>query len=335
MDHLDSLIAEIKSKVWDWELNVFDIQERSGGHPLYVVGMAVLEELGLVDGWKIDRQTLAKYILAVEGQYKPNPYHNATHAADFTQAAAVVLKSVHQHMGQLSQLEDFCVIMASVVHDLSHPGVNNDFLVKSRDSTAIVYNDRSVNENMHVSKAFQLALENPELNIFSKFSDEEYMQARRWIVGMVLSTDMAVHYELLNKYKAALSQEPDERAWKERDLMYQMVVHIADLINTARPFNLALKWGELVTTEFLQQGGKEAQLGLPVSRPCDHQLVSLPGAQLFVIDTFVLPTLELLQTTAPSFVQMVQPRLQDAKKKWQQLAAAGVKHPQQTYPEVN
>lgn len=265
------------------------------------------------DGWKIDRQTLAKYILAVEGQYKPNPYHNATHAADFTQAAAVVLKSVHQHMGQLSQLEDFCVIMASVVHDLSHPGVNNDFLVKSRDSTAIVYNDRSVNENMHVSKAFQLALENPELNIFSKFSDEEYMQvregyqlrcpatqhgrpccpnvacdsrlqsnlllnvlcpwqlairvpqlvvltgtccgmqARRWIVGMVLSTDMAVHYELLNKYKAALSQEPDERAWKERDLMYQMVVHIADLINTARPFNLALKWGELVTTEFLQQ----------------------------------------------------------------------------------
>lgn len=40
------------------------------------------------------------------------------------------------------------------------------------------------------------------------------------------------------------------------------------------------------------QGGKEAQLGLPVSRPCDHQLVSLPGAQLFVIDTFVLVSLE-------------------------------------------
>lgn len=62
---------------------------------------------------------------------------------------------------------------------------------------------------------------------------------------------------------------------------------------------------------------------------------ALQPAHTLSLLCYLQPTLELLQTTAPSFVQMVQPRLQDAKKKWQQLAAAGVKHPQQTYPEVN
>lgn len=79
----------------------------------------------------------------------------------------------------LSKLERFAVIFASAVHDLSHPGVNNMFLIKTRDKQAMVYNDRSVNENMHASLAFNLALEHKDLNLFSKFSTAEYEQVRR------------------------------------------------------------------------------------------------------------------------------------------------------------
>jgi hypothetical protein len=42
----------------------------------------------------------------------------------------------------LTRMERFCIIFASAVHDLGHPGLNNDFLVRSRDRQAIIYNDR-------------------------------------------------------------------------------------------------------------------------------------------------------------------------------------------------
>lgn len=76
----------------------------------------------------------------------------------------------------LSKLERFAIILASAVHDLGHPGVNNVFLVKTRDKQALTYNDRSVNENMHASLAFTLALEHDDLNLFRRFSTAEYEQ---------------------------------------------------------------------------------------------------------------------------------------------------------------
>jgi hypothetical protein len=38
-------------------------------------------------------------------------------------------------------------------------------------------------------------------------------------------------------------------------LLLQMTVHLADLANPARPFNLASAWAERVVTEFLAQVG--------------------------------------------------------------------------------
>lgn len=65
----------------------------------------------------------------------------------------------------LRPLETFCVIFACAIHDVGHAGVNNDFLVKTQHEWAMVYNDTSVNENMHVRVAFEI-LQDPACNIF-------------------------------------------------------------------------------------------------------------------------------------------------------------------------
>lgn len=73
---------------------------------------------------------------------------------------------------------------------------------------------------------------------------------------MVLSTDMDVHFKLLERYAAALAAQPDVRTWadlEQRSLLFQMLVHLADLANPARPWPLALTWAEMVVTEFLAQ----------------------------------------------------------------------------------
>lgn len=79
------------------------------------------------------------------------------------------------------------------------------------------------------------------------------------MLDMVLSTDMDVHFALLKRYEDALKAEPDVRKWTSldaRSLVFQMLVHLADLANPSRPWPLALKWAEQVVTEFLSQVGE-------------------------------------------------------------------------------
>lgn len=95
------------------------------------------------DAWKLDRQVVVRYLNSIEKLYHANPYHNNIHAADVTQTAAVIMRALSQQLpGGLSPLERLSIILAAAVHDLAHPGVNNDFLIKTRDKQALVYNDR-------------------------------------------------------------------------------------------------------------------------------------------------------------------------------------------------
>lgn len=101
-------------------------------------------------------------------------------------------------------------------------------------------------------------------------------QVRQLVLDMVLSTDMDVHFKLLERYAAALAAQPDVRTWSEleqRSLLFQMLVHLADLANPARPWPLALTWAEMVVTEFLAQvrrggGALELTRRSPPGRCC-------------------------------------------------------------------
>ena len=88
----------------------------------------------------------------------------------------------------LSSLQAVACILAAVGHDFRHPGINNNLLVHQRDDLAIVYNDKSVLEQMHLTEFFKL-LKRPECNVFSKLSRAQYTEVRKAIIQMVLATD--------------------------------------------------------------------------------------------------------------------------------------------------
>jgi hypothetical protein len=47
-------------------------------------------------------------------------------------------------------------IIASFCHDVAHPGLNNRYLLITKDKLALRYNDASVLENMHAATVFKL-----------------------------------------------------------------------------------------------------------------------------------------------------------------------------------
>ena len=59
-----------------------------------------------------------------------------------------------------------------------------------------MYNDNSVNENMHTAKAFQILLV-PENNFVSHLPEQHFKFFRRTLISIILSTDMAGHTDLI------------------------------------------------------------------------------------------------------------------------------------------
>ena len=68
---------------------------------------------------------------------------NWVHAADVTASLYYFLQqpALARHTSPLDML---AALLAAVVHDLGHPGVNNTFLETTRDALSVTYNDSSV-----------------------------------------------------------------------------------------------------------------------------------------------------------------------------------------------
>lgn len=104
----------------------------------------------------------------MEQRYLDNPYHNNVHAVDVVQSSYTIYKNLQSHI-KLLPLELFCLIIGAAVHDVEHPGVNNEFMVNTRAPEAIKYNNRSVNENSHASAAFRVLL-HENFNVLEELS---------------------------------------------------------------------------------------------------------------------------------------------------------------------
>mmetsp|Transcript_29245 Transcript_29245/g.34443 ORF Transcript_29245/g.34443 Transcript_29245/m.34443 type:complete len:1163 (+) Transcript_29245:81-3569(+) len=94
-------------------------------------------------------------------------------------------------------------LIAAMVHDYEHPGVNNTFLVKSFSQRSLLYNDKHVNEQHHVAAAFSL-LRKSEFNFLSHFSQEDFISFRQLIIDLVIGTDMDESNKILNNFKESV-----------------------------------------------------------------------------------------------------------------------------------
>lgn len=323
---------ELEAKLLSWECNAFEIAEKTSNRPLEFVVMSLMNRHELLEHFGIPEQVFRTYIRSIERLYdSSNPYHNNTHAADVSQAVGVILGNslindsdddltkASGIAASLTKIELFAIILGAAIHDVNHPGVTNDFLVNSKADVAFRYNDRSVNENHHISVAFKVARE-PEQNVFDFFSPEDFNELRKLIIDMIFATDMAGHGGLVAKFTAAKKDcgvDPANWEGANRSLLLQMALHCADLSNASRPQKIAELWADQVLKEFFRQGDIERDRGMSVSPLCDRHTVKRAASQVGFIKFIVRPTLELFAPVSPRFEQNAMPNLSATLDYWQ------------------
>uniref|UniRef100_A0A3Q0TBB8 Phosphodiesterase n=1 Tax=Amphilophus citrinellus TaxID=61819 RepID=A0A3Q0TBB8_AMPCI len=274
-----------------WSFDVFALNDVSGDHALKTVFYELLTRYNLINYFKIPIPALISFADSLEMGYSKfkNPYHNLIHAADVTQTIHYLLiKSGMVHW--LTELEIFAIIFAAAIHDYEHTGTTNNFHIQTRSDTALLYNDRAVQENHHVSAAYRLLHNNEEMNILANLSKDDWRELRTLVVDMVLATDMSCHFQQIKAMKSLLQQS--EAIDKPKAL--SLLLHTADISHPAKCWDLHYRWTTSLLEEFFKQGDREAELGLSFSPLCDRKSTMVAQSQIGFIDFIVEPTFTVL-----------------------------------------
>ncbi|XP_054334949.1 dual specificity calcium/calmodulin-dependent 3',5'-cyclic nucleotide phosphodiesterase 1A isoform X7 [Pongo pygmaeus] len=290
-----------------WSFDVFALNEASGEHSLKFMIYELFTRYDLINRFKIPVSCLITFAEALEVGYSKykNPYHNLIHAADVTQTVHYIM--LHTGiMHWLTELEILAMVFAAAIHDYEHTGTTNNFHIQTRSDVAILYNDRSVLENHHVSAAYRL-MQEEEMNILINLSKDDWRDLRNLVIEMVLSTDMSGHFQQIKNIRNSL-QQPEGI---DRAKTMSLILHAADISHPAKSWKLHYRWTMALMEEFFLQGDKEAELGLPFSPLCDRKSTMVAQSQIGFIDFIVEPTFSLL---TDSTEKIVIPLIEEASK---------------------
>jgi hypothetical protein len=287
-------IVKVLDKVDEWDFDIFALQNETKGGSLFMMTYTLLYKHGLVQHFNINEQTLINFLLAVESGYHPNPYHNSVHAADVLQITHFIIETggLKSVIG-MTHNDCFAALLSAAIHDYDHPGFNNNFHIRTSAYLAILYNDRSVLENLHLAQVFDL-VKNPKYNVFASLSWDQYKDVRDTILEMVLSTDMGLHAKIYQTFRRRLTEEKEWTSKEDQRLALSIVIKMADISNCCRPPLLYAEWAKRIAAEFYNQGDTESRLNVPISPFMDRRKdkVDFPKGQISFMNYIVIPLFE-------------------------------------------
>ncbi|ORZ14239.1 hypothetical protein BCR42DRAFT_418351 [Absidia repens] len=309
--------ARLKARLCSWNFEPFDLTQYELIQCVFIVLKHILD-LPDLKHISMSDDELYDFLFDVANMYQSlNPYHNFLHAVDVMQATYYFLCQIsvitpmdphsspslspkpsrgryiwlgdHVSMSDLfSSFDVLALILASIGHDVGHPGVNNMFMIRTATPLALMYNDRSVLESFHAMAFFNIL----QRHCFQPFTEwqttAEYTRFRKIVVRSILATDMGLHDDYVNKIRGQrerLNVRPvditnQEQVEDEIILICGSLIKCADISNCARPFPVAKKWAEILQKEFHEQGDLEKELELTVLPINDRGKISLEDFQL-------------------------------------------------------
>ncbi|XP_065657890.1 3',5'-cyclic-AMP phosphodiesterase 4C isoform X8 [Hydra vulgaris] len=325
----DKKLEKLMENVDKWSFDISQLAVFTKNRPLLSITYTILQARDLLRPFKIRPWILANYINIIESHYVSEvSFHNSLHAADVVHATHCLLSS-SVFEGVFNDLEMLAAIIASAIHDVDHPGVNNQFLVNTSSQMALMYNDESVLENHHLAVAFQL-MQNDNCDILDSLSKSERQLFRKMVIEMVLATDNAKHMNILGSLKTMvetkrLSGSPVQLdTFNEKMHVLKCLVHCADLSNPTRPLDLYKMWVERLMEEFFRQGDIERERGMEISPMMDRQNPNVEKSQVVFIDYVVHPLWETWSDLVYPDAQEILDRLVTNREYYRSLSSTNM-----------
>ncbi|XP_043545216.1 high affinity cAMP-specific 3',5'-cyclic phosphodiesterase 7A isoform X2 [Chiloscyllium plagiosum] len=324
-DNYNGQAMRMLEKDGNWNFDIFLFDRLTNGNSLVTLTFHLFKYHGLIEHFHLDSVKLRRFLVMVQEDYhRNNPYHNAVHAADVTQAMHCFLKET-KIATSFSPWDVLLGLLAAMTHDMDHPGVNQPFLIKTNHYLASLYKNISVLENHHWRSAVCVLQES---KLFSHLAVEEIYQMESQLGSLILATDITRQNEFLTQFRTHLDRsdlcldeaghrhfmlqsgcqhppplpqqkcylcgvQSQENSWMKshviRSKKAKIALKCADISNPCRPWELSKQWSEKVTQEFFHQGDIERKHKLDISQLCDRHTETVANIQIGFITYVAKP----------------------------------------------
>ncbi|XP_029102986.1 dual 3',5'-cyclic-AMP and -GMP phosphodiesterase 11A isoform X2 [Scleropages formosus] len=165
---------------------------------MITAALRMFMELGMLQRFKIDYETLCRWLLTVRKNYRMVLYHNWRHAFNVCQCMFSMLTTAG-FQETLTELEILALIVGCICHDLDHRGTNNAFQAKTGSALSLLYGTSATMEHHHFNHAVMI-LQSEGHNIFSNLSSREYSDVMQLLKQSILATDLTLYFENRNTF---------------------------------------------------------------------------------------------------------------------------------------
>ncbi|XP_043932285.1 cAMP-specific 3',5'-cyclic phosphodiesterase 7B isoform X2 [Protopterus annectens] len=278
------------SKVGTWNFDIFLFDRLTNGNSLVTLLCHLFNVHGLIHHFQLDMVKLHRFFVMVQEDYhSQNPYHNAVHAADVTQAMHCYLKEP-KLARFVTPMDIMLGLMAAAAHDVDHPGVNQPFLIKTKHHLASLYQNVSVLENHHWRSTVGMLRES---GLLTHLPVDLIQDVEQQLGSLILATDISRQDEFLSRLKTHLdNKDLTLEDADHRHFMLQIALKCADICNPCRLWEMSKQWSERVCEEFYKQGDLEQKFELEISPLCNQQKDTIPAIQIGFIGYIVEPLFE-------------------------------------------
>uniref|UniRef100_A0A8D0L4N8 Phosphodiesterase n=1 Tax=Sphenodon punctatus TaxID=8508 RepID=A0A8D0L4N8_SPHPU len=286
---------------------------------MITAALRMFMELGMVQKFKIDYETLCRWLLTVRKNYRMVLYHNWRHAFNVCQLMFAMLTTAgFQEI--LTDIEVLAVIVGCLCHDLDHRGTNNAFQAKSGSALSQLYGTSATLEHHHFNHAVMI-LQSEGHNIFANLSSKEYSDLMQLLKQSILATDLTLYFERRNEFFDLVTKgDYNWNVKNHREIFQSMLMTACDLGAATKPWEISRQVAELVTSEFFEQGDRErSELKLTPSAIFDrNRKDELPRLQLEWIDSICMPLYQALVKVNVKLMPMVD-SVAVNRSKWEEL----------------
>lgn len=199
---------------------------------------------------------LAAFLFFIRDNYRQgNPFHNFRHAVDVLQATNFFLSRLdispdEPWTGIFTKYTKLALLLASLGHDLGHPAVTNQALVRTGAPIASIFHNVSVLENFHQSQFRRACRSLLRCSAEPLIPPPVFAQMDSLIESSILATDMANHSVYVERMDGLLTSG----AKPTLPLLASLLIKSADISNVCRPLRTSVKWALSLGQEFKQVG---------------------------------------------------------------------------------
>ncbi|KAG7361603.1 3'5'-cyclic nucleotide phosphodiesterase [Nitzschia inconspicua] len=303
---------------------------------------------------------LKEYVAALGLAYHSNPFHCLQHASQVTTALTKLLSRIvvsqlryvdeweeenevdnddetkeadiansiaphlHNHTFGITSdpLAQFTLVLAALIHEVDHCGINNMQLARNSPHDAAMYKNRSIIEQRSVEKAWMKLME-PAFTDLRKciYSDgAELKRFRQILVNAVLATDI-VNPELQNlRMKRWEKTFANKLEITPEDVNRKATIVIEHLMQAADSFHYMQPW--IVYEKWCFKLFEEHYLEFKKGTTNEDPSVDWQKKEIEFFDSFVIP-LAMELNDCEAFVVNNDEYLKYALKNRQQLATKG------------